>query len=126
MNIIRRAAGVALVAAAVLTPAAAYADTPYAQASATVRADGVETASKNVEEVRRMFRGTYCVILGEDVDYDGDLAIHVTPIGRSTYPRSLSVQREAAVCGGHYRAVAVYSQLADGVAADTGFYLTVS
>ncbi|MFI9590255.1 hypothetical protein [Nonomuraea sp. NPDC052265] len=126
MNIIRRAAVAALAAAAVLTPAAAHADTPYAQASATVGPDGSVTESKNVEEVKRLFRGTYCVILGEDVDYDGDVVIHVTPTGRAVYPRSLSVQRQAAICGGHYRAVAVYSQLANGVGADTGFYLTVS
>ncbi|MGW2153579.1 hypothetical protein [Nonomuraea sp. NPDC001699] len=126
MNIIRRAAVAALAAAAVLTPAAAHADTPYAQASAVVEADGTVADGKNVEEVKRLFRGTYCVILGEDIDYDGAVVIHVTPTGRATYPRSLAVQRGAAICGGHYRAVAVYSQLANGVAADTGFYLTVS
>ncbi|GGS70486.1 hypothetical protein ACFFV7_17940 [Nonomuraea spiralis] len=127
MNSIRRIAAGALAAAAVLTPAAAAkADTPYAQASATVRDDGVVLHSENIDEVRRMFRGTYCVILGEKVDLIGDVAIHVTPTGRSVFPRTLSVQRQAPVCSGHIRSVAVFSQVANGLAADTGFYLTVS
>jgi hypothetical protein len=127
MNSIRRTAAGALAAAAVLTPAAAAkADTPYAQASATVRADGMVTQSENVEEVRRVFQGTYCLVLGENVDLYGDVAIHVTPNGLSILPRTLSVQRQAPVCGGRLRSVAVYSQLANGLLADTGFYLTVS
>ncbi|NUP03378.1 MAG: hypothetical protein HOW59_36195 [Nonomuraea sp.] len=139
----------ALAAAVVLTPAAALADTPYAQASATVASNGTLAAGKNVSDVRRVERGTYCLVIDENVDLRGDVAIHVTPIGRYTQPRSLSVLRGSRSCDryhGHdgdryrsqdadryrdrdhdrYRTVAVFSRLGNGAAADTGFYLTVS
>lgn len=103
MKSIRHIAAGTLAAAAVLVPAAAHADTPYAQASAAVAANGMVSSSKNVSDVRRVERGVYCLVLDEDVDLTDGVAIHVTPIGRYTLPRSLSVQRGSRVCEHRYK-----------------------
>ncbi|MET7327157.1 hypothetical protein [Nonomuraea sp. NPDC005650] len=125
-NIRRIAAGV-LAAVAVLTPAAAYADTPYAQASAEVDLDGSLVQSSHVTDVWHPYKGVYCVAVDESVDLTGTAAIHATPIGQYAAPRSLSVELEPSVCGqNRLDTIAVYSQVSYRVRADAAFYLTVS
>ncbi|AQZ64007.1 hypothetical protein BKM31_23365 [[Actinomadura] parvosata subsp. kistnae] len=138
MNTIRRSAtgtltAAAMAAAALLTPGAAAAETPFAQASATIEADGSVAESKHVDDVWHPSRGVYCVLLNQVVDLDGEVAIHVTPIGRHDHPRSLSVERGARACVRRdlprsvaERTIAVYSQAGSRWAAETAFYLTVS
>ncbi|TMR22559.1 hypothetical protein ETD86_11245 [Nonomuraea turkmeniaca] len=137
MKSIRRISALALAATALLTPAVARADTPYAQASAMVEADGSVARSKNVVDVWRPHRGTYCVLVDKSVDLHGAVAIHATPEGWYEHPRSLSVQLGSRTChdhhhGGHFRTddqfrtIAVHSQTSHGYRADAAFYLTVS
>jgi hypothetical protein len=138
MNTIRRFATGTLGAAAVasatlLAPVAASAETPFAQASAMIEADGSVTESKHVEDVWHPSRGVYCVIVNQHVDLDDDVAIHVTPIGRYDRPRSLAVELGARACVRHDlhdsaadRTIAVYSQAGNRLPAETAFYLTVS
>ncbi|MFG6196052.1 hypothetical protein [Nonomuraea sp. JJY05] len=125
-NIRRIAAGV-LAAAAVLTPVAAHADTPYAQASAEVDLDGSLIEGSHVTDVWHPYRGVYCVAVDESVDLTGSVAIHATPIGEYSAPRSLSVELNPSACGKQrLDTIAVYSQVGFRVRADSAFYLTVS
>ncbi|GAA2214861.1 hypothetical protein GCM10009850_103270 [Nonomuraea monospora] len=135
MNTIRRFAIGALGAAAatLLAPVAASAETPFAQASAKIEANGSVAHSKHVDDVWHPSRGLYCVIVSHLVDLDDDVAVHVTPIGRYDHPRSLSVERGARACvrrdlhrGAAGRTFAVHSQAGSLWAAETAFYLTVS
>ncbi|MEV6032483.1 hypothetical protein AB0L65_15100 [Nonomuraea sp. NPDC052116] len=126
-NIRRIAAGV-LAAAAVLTPVAAHADTPYAQASAEVDMDGSLIDGSHVNDVWHPYRGVYCVSVDESVDFTGATAIHVTPIGEYSAPRSLSVELNPSSACGENRldTIAVYSQVGFRVRGDSAFYLSVS
>ncbi|MFC4116386.1 hypothetical protein [Nonomuraea zeae] len=127
MKSIRRIAAGALAAAAVLTPAAANADTPYAQASAVVEADGTIANSEHVSDAWHPRRGTYCITVDESVDLAGSVAIHATVTGNYDHPRSLSVELWSPACGyGDKRTIAVFSKIVYGQPADTGFYLSVS
>ncbi|GAA3613167.1 hypothetical protein GCM10022419_117800 [Nonomuraea rosea] len=127
MNSMRRIAAGALAVAAVLTPAAARADTPYAQASAMVEADGSVARSEHVTDAWHPRRGTYCVTVDDTVDLTGPIAFHATVAGQYDHPRSLSVELDSSACGYHAeRTIAVFSRLAYGSPADAGFYLTVS
>jgi hypothetical protein len=127
MKSIKRIAAGAFAVTAVLTPAAARADTPYAQASALVESDGTVAQGKNITDAWHPFRGAYCLTVNEKVDLKGDVAVHVTPVGKYDKPRSLSVEVGAATCGEHRaHTIAVYSQIAYGTEADVAFYLTVS
>ncbi|MFD0474396.1 hypothetical protein ACFQ0B_43790 [Nonomuraea thailandensis] len=128
MNTIRRFAtgalggATAVAAAALLAPMAASADTPYAQASAMVEANGSVANSKHVDDVWHPSRGVYCVIVSHLVDLHGDVAIHVTPIGRYDHPRSMSVERGGDECVRHDlhhdmddRTITVYSRASSRV-----------
>ncbi|MEV0384890.1 hypothetical protein [Nonomuraea sp. NPDC050643] len=125
-NIKRIAAGV-LAAAAVLVPSTARADTPYAQASAKVEADGSVSHSKHITDAWHPSKGTYCLAVDDHVDLDGEVAVHVTPVGLYHTPRSLSVEVGGHPCGwGHGSTITVYSTTTYRGPADTAFYLTVS
>ncbi|MEU6782330.1 hypothetical protein ABZ912_24295 [Nonomuraea angiospora] len=128
MKNIRRIAAGMLAAAAVLTPVAAYADTPYAQASAEVDMDGSLIDGSHITDVWHPYRGVYCVSVDESVDFTGPTAIHVTPIGEYSAPRSLSVElNPPSACGEHrLDTIAVYSQVGFKVRGDSAFYLSVS
>lgn len=127
MKQIRRVAAGVLAAAAVLAPAAARADTPYAQASATVDEHGSVKHGKHVTDVWHPYQGIYCVGLDETVDLEGPVAIQVTPIGHYDAPRSLSVDIGAPTCGqDRFHTIAVYSQLYNGRRAEVAFLLSVS
>ncbi|MGI5282126.1 hypothetical protein ACQEVF_02235 [Nonomuraea polychroma] len=130
MKSIQRICALALAATAataVLTPVAAHADHPYAQASAVVAADGSIIRSRNIVDVWRAYRGTYCVVVEPGVELHGGTSLYARPMGRYWYPRSLSVERGARACGGNwFNTFAVHSNIGYGHAADAAFYLTVS
>ncbi|MGW0808642.1 hypothetical protein [Nonomuraea sp. NPDC002799] len=127
MRITKRVAAGALAAAAVLAPAAASADTPYAQASVLVDWDGSQGASKNVLRTYRVTNGEYCVVVSDSVNLYGAEGVHATPVGDYRFPRWLSVEIGSPACGSvHSNAIAVHSKNADGDSRDAAFYLTVS
>ncbi|RVX38886.1 hypothetical protein EDD27_1214 [Nonomuraea polychroma] len=139
MKSIKRVCALTLAAAAILAPAPALADSPhrhghghdhgygYGQASAVVSADGSIIRSRNIVDVWRAYRGTYCVVVEPEVDLDGAEELYARAVGRYWSPRSLSVQRGSRACGGDWHnTIAVRSHASYGYATDTAFYLRVS
>ncbi|WP_327583784.1 hypothetical protein OHA25_49495 [Nonomuraea sp. NBC_00507] len=135
MKSIKRVCTLTLAATAILAPAPALADIPhghghgygYTQASAVVSADGSIIRSRNIVDVWRAYRGTYCVVVEPGVDLDGAEELYARAVGRHWSPRSLSVQRGSRACGGDWHnTIAVRSQASYGYPADAAFYLRVS
>ncbi|MBF8191515.1 hypothetical protein ITP53_38640 [Nonomuraea sp. K274] len=129
MKCMKRLAALAVAAAAVLTPATAQADTPYAQASAVVGADGSLLRAKNVLRSWRADTGDYCVVLGENVNLEDSVAVNATLLGSYPAARSLSVEFKSETCGmrhHEYTTIAVHSVNAFGRPSDVAFFLTVS
>ncbi|WP_326641642.1 hypothetical protein OIE67_17705 [Nonomuraea fuscirosea] len=128
MNTIKRLAAAALTTAAVLAPVApALADTPYAQASIVIGRDGSPVGdSKNVVHAWQVREGLYCVILGHEVDLEGPVAVHATPVGLWGDPRWLSVTVKSPWCHAGLHGVSVRSLDTEGHPSDASFVLTVS
>ncbi|GAA3690214.1 hypothetical protein GCM10022224_064540 [Nonomuraea antimicrobica] len=130
MNTIKHLTAATLTAAAVLAPAAvAQADTPYAQASVVVQENGsAHGVSKNVERTWRAKEGLYCVTLNDNVNLEGPVAAHVTPVGHYRHPRWVSISRSVWDCGhsDHASTIAVRSIDTDGKPRNVAFTLTVS
>ncbi|MCF6467259.1 hypothetical protein FAF44_02380 [Nonomuraea sp. MG754425] len=114
----------ALVAAAVLAPTAAHAiDAPYAQAAAIVLKDGTLHFDKNIESVRRVGTGRYCVKVDRVVDVTNKTPVQATA---RTGARAISAFNwKSPVCNSEDNTVIVYTYNLEGHGADSDFYLTI-